>query len=153
MSQQEATSVPPLLNRFMTTMLRSPFHRMASRSVMLITFTGRKSGKTYTIPISYVRDGDLVTAFTGAKWWCNLAGGVPVTLFIKRKEYRGHADVVADDKEAVARGLRAFLRRVRSDARFYQVKFDQDGGPNWDDVRRAAQRCVMLQVRLNDTMP
>ena len=47
MSDQERSTVPPLLNHFMSAVLRSPLHPMASRSVMLITFTGRKSGKTY----------------------------------------------------------------------------------------------------------
>ena len=132
----------------MSAVLRSPLHRIASRSVMLITFTGRKSGKIYTTPISYARDGDWVTAFTGARWWRNLAGGAPVTLCIKNQEYQGWADVVGDDKEAVAKGLQAFLRQVRGDARFYGVKFDPDGEPDWDDVQRAAQRSVMLRVQL-----
>lgn len=130
-------------------MLRSPLHRIVSRSIMLITFTGRKSGKSYTTPISYLRDGDMVTAFTGANWSRNLIDGAPVTLNIKNKEYQGQADVVADDKRAVAESLQNFLRTVRSDARFYQVKFDDDGEPNWDDVQRAAQRCVMLQIKLD----
>lgn len=55
---------------------------------------------------------------------------------------------MADDKEAVAEGLQTFLRRVRFDARFYQVNFDDDGAPNWDDIQRAAQRVVMLRVQL-----
>ena len=148
MTEQESTTIPPFLNRAMSALLRSPLHGMASRSVMLITFTGRKSGKTYTTPISYARDGDRVTAFTGAKWSRNLAGGAPVTLQIKNKEYQGQANVVADDKEAVAQGLQTFLRRVRFDARFYQVDFDDDGDPNWDDIQRAAQRVVMLRVQL-----
>ena len=133
----------------MSAMLRSPLHRIVSRSIMLITFTGRKSGKSYTTPISYLRDGDMVTAFTGANWSRNLIDGAPVTLNIKNKEYQGQADVVADDKRAVAESLQNFLRTVRSDARFYQVKFDDDGEPNWDDVQRAAQRCVMLQIKLD----
>lgn len=149
MTQQESNTIPPFFNRAMTGLLRSPFHRIASRSVMIITLTGRKSGKIYTTPISYIRDDNLVTGFTGAKWSRNLAGGVPVTLHIKNKAYQGVADVVADDKEAVAAGLQTFLSRVRSDARFYQVKFDADRTPNREDVRRAAQRVVMLQVRLD----
>ncbi len=149
MTQGESTTVPRLLNRFMSAMLRSPLHPVVSRSIMLITFTGRKSGKTYTTPISYARDGDQVTAFTGARWSKNLEGGAPVKLSIKNKEYHGRADVVADDKEAVAEGLRTFLNKVRSDARFYKVNFDDDGQPNWEDVQRAAQRCVMLHVQLD----
>jgi hypothetical protein len=148
MSEQESSTIPPVFNRLMSAMLRSPLHRVASRSVMLITFTGRKSGKIYTTPISYACEEDVVTAFTSAKWSRNLVGGAPVTLNIKNKDYQGTADVV-DDKEAVAEALRTFLNQVRFDARFYQVKFDDDGQPNWEDVQRAAQRCVMLRVQLN----
>ena len=148
MSEQKSTTIPPVINRIMSGLLRSPVHGMASRTVMLITFSGRKSGKVYTTPISYMLEGEVVTAFTGAKWWRNLVGGVPVTLNIKNKEFQGRADVVADDKQAVADGLRAFLRKVRFDARFYQVKFDDDGEPNWEEVQRAAERVVMLRVRL-----
>jgi hypothetical protein len=119
MTQGESTTIPPLLNRIMSVMLRSPLHHVVSRSIMLITFTGRKSGKTYTTPISYALEGDQVTAFTNARWSKNLEGGAPVTLNIKNKQYTGRADVVADDKPAVAEGLRAFLSEVRSDARFY----------------------------------
>ena len=79
-----------------------------------------------------------------------------MTLSVKNREYQGRADVVAEDKEAVARGLQAFLRSVRFDARFYGVTFDPDGEPNWEEVKRAAERCVMLQVQLDgpaDTTP
>jgi hypothetical protein len=71
-----------------------------------------------------------------------------VTLTIKNKEYQGQADVVVDDKEAVAKALQNFLRTVRFDARFYQVKFDENGDPNWEDVRRAAQRVAWIRVQL-----
>jgi deazaflavin-dependent oxidoreductase (nitroreductase family) len=148
MSETESSTIPPLFNRLMSAMLRSPLHRLASRSVMLITFTGRKTGKRYSTPVSYLRQGNKITAFTGAKWSRNLVGGAPVTLNIKNKNYQGTAEVV-EEKEAVAEGLRSFLNQVRIDARFYQVKFDDDGRPNWQDVQRAAQRCDMLQVQLN----
>ena len=151
MSQRESTTIPPFLNKVMTGMLRSPLHRVVSGSIMLITFTGCKSGKSYTTPISYTLDNGQVTAFTHAKWWRNLVGGAPVTLNIKNKEYQGHADVVADDKEVVATGLQAFLRKVPSDAKYYKVNIGEDGEPNWDEVQRAAQQVVMLQVALVDT--
>lgn len=149
MSEQEPTRIPPFLNKLMSVVLRSPLHRIASRSVMLITFKGRKSGRHYTTPISYARDGDTVLAFTSAKWLRNLAGGAPVTLNIKNKEYRGFAEVVSEDKEAVAEGLRYFLNFARFDARIYKVKFDQDGQPNREDCRKAAQGTNMIQIRIS----
>ena len=105
MSQQESATIPPFLNKVMSTIVRSPLHGMVSKSIMLITFTGRKSGKTYSTPISYTQNDDVVTAFTHAKWARNLEGGAPVTLTIKNKAVQGQATVVSDDKDAIATGL------------------------------------------------
>ncbi len=58
------TPPPAWLNKMMMWMLRSPFHGIVSKNIMLITVTGRKSGKKYTLPVSYVRDGDLVLCST-----------------------------------------------------------------------------------------
>jgi hypothetical protein len=141
--------MPPWLNRIMSGLLRSPLHGVVSKTIMLISFTGRKSGKVYTTPISYYRDNDTVTAFTSSKWWRNLDGGAPVTLRIKNKEYQGQAEAIADDNETVAQELMAFLRVVRFDARFYQVTFDDDGEPNWEEVQRAAERVTLIRTRLD----
>lgn len=54
--------------------LRSPLHGVMSRSTMLLNYTGRKSGRTYTTPVNYVRDGDGLLC-VGARehtWWRNL---------------------------------------------------------------------------------
>jgi hypothetical protein len=149
MSQQESTAMPSWLNRVMSGLLRSPLHGLVSRTIMLITFTGRKSGKVYTTPISYTRQGDLVTAFTRSGWWRNLDRGAHVTLRIKNKEFQGWATAEAKDRQAIAEGLRDFLRSVRFDARVYQVNFDEDGQPNWEDVQRAADKVIMIRVKLN----
>ena len=63
-------------------MLRSPMHSLVSKSVLLISFTGRKSGKPYTTPVSYSQSGDQVIIFTHAEWWKNLRSDTPVTLFV-----------------------------------------------------------------------
>ena len=149
MSEQESSTIPPFFNRLMSAVLRSPLHGIASRSVMLITFTGRKSGKIYTTPIGYLREGDTVTAFSHARWTKNLAGGAPVRLNIKNKTYNGQANIVSEDKEAIAGELQRFLNIVRSDARFYQVTFDEDGRPNWEDVQRAAQNSTLLKIQID----
>ena len=41
-----------LYNPFVGALLRSPLHGFMSNSTMLLTYTGRKSGKTYTTPVS-----------------------------------------------------------------------------------------------------
>jgi len=41
------------LNPLMRALLRSPLHGLLSGMLMLLSYTGRKSGKVYTIPIGY----------------------------------------------------------------------------------------------------
>lgn len=53
------------LNRVVNPLVRwligSPFHRLASRWLALITYTGRRTGRRYTIPVSYQMAGAQVT--------------------------------------------------------------------------------------------
>lgn len=48
-------------NLFTRWLLRSPLQSMISKNFMLITYTGRKSGKVYDTPVNYARDGNLLT--------------------------------------------------------------------------------------------
>ncbi len=120
---------------------------MVSKMVLLITFTGRKSGKTYTTPVSYSQDGDQVHIFTHAAWWKNLRGEAPVTLRLRGRELQGLAQPVAEDKSAVAAGLTAHLRKVPTDARYYGVTFDDHNTPRAEEVEKAAQTVVMIRIR------
>jgi deazaflavin-dependent oxidoreductase (nitroreductase family) len=128
--------------------LRSPAHGMVSKTVLLITFTGRKSGKTFTTPVDYSQDGNQVYIFTHANWWKNLCGGAPVTLRIRGRDLQGLAEPIAEDKQAVATGLAEHLRKVRSDAKYYDVTFDDQGNPRSEEVEKAAQSAVMVRIRL-----
>ena len=50
-----------IINPVMRFILRSPLHVIFSSGIMLITFTGRKSGRKFTTPVRYLQDGDTVT--------------------------------------------------------------------------------------------
>jgi F420H(2)-dependent quinone reductase len=104
-----------VVNPAIRMLLRSPAHRLASGSLALVTYTGRESGRQYTIPVGYKDEGDEVTIAVGwpdrKVWWRNLTGeGGPVRLVVAGKELRGHA--VATRGEG-----REALVRVQVDAR------------------------------------
>jgi len=72
-----------------------------SKSVMMLSFTGRKSGKPYSTPINYVTDGSMITLITrrSRAWWKNLQGGASVTVIVRGQERCGTAEaVIPDDK-------------------------------------------------------
>ncbi len=144
----QVPTVPPFVNHAMKLVLRSPVHGMVSHQILLITFTGRKSGKTYTTPVSYSQYQDQVLIFTHASWWKNLRGDTPVALRLRGQEFQGLAEPVAEDKQAIAAGLAAHLRKVPSDARYYGVTFDEHRNPRAEEVQKAIQTVVMIRVRL-----
>ena len=55
-----------LLNPLLAALLRSPLHRLASKNLMLLTVTGRKSGRTYTLPVGRHARSCCLLAATGA---------------------------------------------------------------------------------------
>ncbi|MCB0144872.1 MAG: nitroreductase family deazaflavin-dependent oxidoreductase, partial [Caldilineaceae bacterium] len=79
-----------IANPMMKFILQSPLHRIASSQIMLITVTGRKSGKQYTTPVNFVEIDDFedegllsVVSHQHRTWWRNLRGGAPVTIVLR----------------------------------------------------------------------
>lgn len=97
------------INRGLAALLRSPLHRVASGRVALLTYTGRRSGRQYTIPVFYRDKGDRVTVAVGwpdrKVWWRNLTGaGGAVTVRVRGEERSGHAVASRDgEQDAVVR--------------------------------------------------
>ncbi len=144
----ETPSVPPIVNKTMKFVLRSPLHGVVDKTILLITFTGRKSGKTYTTPVSYSQADGQVIIFTHADWWKNLRNGATVTLRIRGREFQGLAEPIVEDKRAIVAGLSVHLQKVPSDAKYYGVTLDDHGTPSAEEVEKAAQTVVMIPVRL-----
>lgn len=92
-------------NVLMRLLLRSPLHGLASRRLALITVTGRRSGRRFTIPVGYRRDGASAKIQVGRPksklWWRNLRGGAPVELRWGTEERSGYAEVVGDEDSGV----------------------------------------------------
>ena len=96
-----------LYNPMVKLILHSPLHPLMSSGTMLLTFTGRKSGRQYTTPISYAREGDTITLITNRKhgWWRNLQSEKPVTARVKGKDLPGKARIVAANEAALVAAM------------------------------------------------
>jgi hypothetical protein len=88
-------------------LLRSPLHPLVSGRLVLITVTGRRSGREFTFPVAYSRPSEekveIMVGWPGRKkWWRNLRGkGGPVRLRLRGKEHRGHAVARGDAESGV----------------------------------------------------
>lgn len=81
------------VNPFVVALLRSPLHGLLDKQVMLLTFTGRKSGRAYTIPVEYCAEGDVLTIWSGHRWCANLRGGAPVEVLLQGRQRTAWAEV------------------------------------------------------------
>ena len=137
-----------IMNPVMIALLRSPVHGMLSSTIMVISFKGRVSGKTYSIPVSYYRAGDQVYCFTHAKWWRNMTDSAQVELLVRGGKMTGQAVAVVEDEERKAAILGQMLAVNKMDARFYAVTFDVDGNQNKDEVTAATEQAVMIEINV-----
>jgi hypothetical protein len=83
----------------MRAVLRLPFATPLSANLMLISYTGVKSGKSYLQPVSYARDGEMLLTPGGGRWTLNLKNGRRVRLRLRGRDVPAHADLVADPAE------------------------------------------------------
>jgi hypothetical protein len=75
---------------------------------MLITFPGRKTGRIYHQPVSYVVDGDTLLSPGGGRWKLNLRDGQPIEIHLRGHRRPATPELVRDPDE-VGRLLRTML--------------------------------------------
>jgi F420H(2)-dependent quinone reductase len=86
-----------VMNPFVRGLLRSPAHRLLSKSVLLLAYTGRRSGVRRELPVMYAMLGDRFVVVAGQPdtktWWRNFAGDdrpVAVTVAARHNSCRAH---------------------------------------------------------------
>ena len=138
-----------IINPMMGALLRSPLHRLMSSSLMLITYTGRKSGRRYTTPVRYVRVGDAIRCFTSARnmWWRNLQDGAVVSLLVEGKEARYQAQAIVGDAPRVREARLHYLTLFPGDAAYHDVRLNRDGSLVKEDLERASHDAVVVEAK------
>ena len=137
-----------LTNQVPAAILFSPLHRLLSSKRLVLTFTGRRSGKRYATPVNYLQRGREVLITTDSSWWHNLDGGAPVQLQLRGRKLRATAEAVRDPS-LVAEALTAIVRDHPPYGRWAHVRVGADGTPDPADVRaEVARGRVLVRVQL-----
>lgn len=144
------------LNPPMRALLRSPFHAIASRNLALLRYRGRKSGREFATPLSYVREGNLVRFLSSrnTRWWLNFKDGpTAVEVEIARKVYSGKARLLTseiEDGEPLRRGVRAFLGALPRDAVVYGIGLDEHRKPREADIQSKSDHVILVEVEIDE---
>lgn len=146
------TGKPPgWMNTMMKLLLRTPgVQSWLGRSVAFLTWTGRRSGRRYTTPVSYYRSDGDVTVLTKRfrSWWRNFAEQPGVELRLAGETVRGEARASIGEESALPK-LIEFLEHNTRDAKAYGVEIGDDGQLDERDARALLPQVVVVEITLD----
>jgi len=139
-----------IANPFVKIVARSPLHNLVDEGVVLITYVGRKSGKTNTVPVNYLLEEKTihVISLRDRNWWRNLRGGSSVEVLLKGKQRNGWA-VLVEDQEKVIKELDLFCRRNPKYVQYLRIQVNVNGIPEQKELRNAARNRVAVIITLS----
>lgn len=136
---------PDWANSWMKWALTAPgIQRMVGQGVALLSFRGRKTGKLYTIPVSYHRENDLVTIITQRqrKWWHNFESPTEVEVRLAGRRYTGTPEIETDDAAALE-FMTEYLEKRPIDAKAYGLASDER---TEDKIARIIPHIVVIRI-------
>jgi len=140
------------LNSVVIWVLRSPFHYPLSLGLMLLTVTGRRSGRRYTIPVGYQRSGEsfvvLVSKARRKRWWRNYLTPGPVELRVRGQTLGGQACCVPSGSEEFREALDSTFRRYSALSRQFGISYDSRFGLTPEQQTKLAEDAAVVKITL-----
>jgi hypothetical protein len=140
------------LNPAVTTILRSRAHWLVSRGLTLITVTGHRSGRRYTIPVGYVETSNgvivLVNDAPSKTWWRNYLNSGPIEVLLRGVGRNGEARALAPASDEFRRCADECFRRSRLIARLFGIAFDAQCGLTVEQLTHLARRAAIVRITL-----
>ena len=136
-------------NDILSTLLKSPLHGLMSASTVLITVTGKRRGRHFTMPVNFVQLGEtlLIMSRADCTWWRNLIPDAPIQVVLRGRERTGTGRAIQDAAQ-VAQHLRRFLEERPAWAVRFGVSRDANGSLNAEALMREARERVAIEVKL-----
>jgi hypothetical protein len=142
------------LNPAVAWLLRSPLHPLLDWGLMLITVTGRRSGRVYTIPVGYQRDGDALVVLVSKpwrkQWWRNYRDARPIGVLLRGRAAHGCAIVVPPESPAFRDDVERSLHRVPGLGRQLGIAYDRRTGLTNAQVGVVAHAAVVVRIELGE---
>jgi deazaflavin-dependent oxidoreductase (nitroreductase family) len=137
-------------NPFVTAVLGSPVHWLLSPGLMLITVTGRRSGRRYTIPVGYHQLDDcivvLVAEARSKQWWRNFRTPGDVELRLRGKLLRATARALAPESADFKHYAEASFRRARMVPAIFGIEFNRRSGLTPQQVAKLGAEAAIVKI-------
>jgi len=134
---------------FVRFVLATPLHRIMSSRLMILRFTGRKTGRSYTTPVSYVLDGNSLLVPAGGAWRRNLEAGPRASVRLRGAWRTVTAEVVREP--ALADLLLGMIQKNPAIGVFTGIRLRSDGRLDASALERERRRgFVVVRLRLDE---
>src|SRR5215208_1040467 len=133
-------------NNFVAFLLRTPLHVIMGNT-MLITVTGCKTGRKYSTPVGFYREGDTLWVISSRDrtWWRNVKNGAEVSLLLRGKSVHAFAEAELNEKDVKLR-LIEYAQRQPLSARSLGIRMENKA-PSVADVSRVAKERFFVRVK------
>jgi F420H(2)-dependent quinone reductase len=126
LSRRIQARVMGIVNVPMRRVLALPFATPLGNRLMLVYLTGRKTGRSYRQPVSYVRDGENLLTPGGGNWKLNLVEGQPVRIRLRGRDVLARPEIISNTDD-VERLLGVMIEANPTAGRFVRVPTGPDG--------------------------
>lgn len=119
---------------------------------MLITVTGRRSGRVYTIPVGYQQDGSVITVLASEartkQWWRNFETPAAVTLRLRGKEREGVATLVPPNSPEFRIQSEQTLTRLPFMGRVFGIRYQRRQGLTDAQLEALRNNIAIVQIQV-----
>jgi hypothetical protein len=141
-----------VINVPMRFVLGLPFPTPLGNRLMLVFLTGRRTGKSYRQPLSYVRHDQTLLTPGGGKWKLNLQVGRPERIRLQGRDVYALPELV-DDIDEIERLLAVMTTANTRVGSFVGIPKGRDGRLDRIMLREAIQygfRVVRWHIKESD---
>ena len=146
----------PLLNPIVTLLLNSPLHGLMSGSVLVLYYTGRRSGQARSTPVRYFEQGNQLVLITekSSGWWPNFIDSADAEVQLRGQRVAVKATAFKPPAGQVAKHVDHMLEAHPADAVYMGIEkkpaaAQVAGESVWDpaSLANAYQRLVAVELQ------
>ena len=136
------------VNPAVKVLLGTPLAGGLRRQMMVLNFTGRKSGRQYSVPVSAHRLDNVLYALASAGWTANFRDGANAEVLWDGKKTTMRGELIRDPATVADLSHRAAESYGAKNAqRMMGLKFRDNRVPTLEEFTEAAQRDGMRAVK------
>ena len=138
------------INPVMRKLLRSRFSGPVGKALLLLRYSGRRSGRTYELPVGYHDIEGQPCLLTNSGWRVNFRGGAPVTIVLQGQPRQAQATLV-EDPDTVAAIYHDMISElgVKQAQRRLGIRINVDRPPTKEELADAIRHSGLSIVRLD----